>query len=74
VEVAPPAAASSPAAWWRAPNDAPLSAFVESTLAENPTLAQAAARIDEARTQLGVNDAATPPSVAFNAAAGRPRP
>jgi NodT family efflux transporter outer membrane factor (OMF) lipoprotein len=71
VEVAPPAAASSPAAWWRALKDAPLSAFVESTLAENPTLAQAVARIDEARAQLGVNDAARLPSVALNAAAGR---
>jgi len=55
--------------WWRALNDPEINAFVESTLDDNPTIAQVVARLDEARAHLGVNSASRLPSVSANAGA-----
>jgi outer membrane protein TolC len=59
------------ALWWQALNDSALNAFVGSTLADNPTLAQALARLDESRAQVGVNAAQRLPSITATAGASR---
>lgn len=67
---APPAPAT-PAAdgWWTQLNDAGLDQLVAAGLDDNPTLAQAAARLDQARAALVVQDAARRPTLSANAAA-----
>jgi NodT family efflux transporter outer membrane factor (OMF) lipoprotein len=52
-------------------HDPAIDALVSTTLADNPTLAQALARIDEARATLGVSAARRLPSATAEAGAGR---
>lgn len=67
---APPAPATSTAdGWWTVLNDAGLDQLVAAGLDDNPTLAQAAARLDQARAALVVQDAARRPTLSANAAA-----
>ncbi len=53
--------------WWRALGDPAIDALTEAAFADSPTLAQAVARIDEARATLGVNAAARMPTVSVSA-------
>lgn len=53
--------------WWRALGDPAIDTLTEAALANSPTLAQAVARIDEARATLGVNAAAKMPTVSASA-------
>ncbi len=57
--------------WWRELHDPAVDALAEAAFADNPTLAQAVARIDEAKATLGVNAAATVPSVTASASLTR---
>jgi NodT family efflux transporter outer membrane factor (OMF) lipoprotein len=50
-------------AWWRALGDRAIDALTEAALADSPTLAQALARIDEARASAGGAEAARRPTV-----------
>jgi len=54
-------------AWWRALGDRAIDALTEAALADSPTLAQATARMDEARATLGVSAAAHGPTVGASA-------
>jgi len=64
----PPAAQTlpAPAAWWTVFGDAPLNALEEAALAHNPTLASAAARVAQARAQLGLAQADRQPSLTLS--------
>ncbi|RUP25465.1 MAG: TolC family protein [Curvibacter sp.] len=57
--------------WWSAFGDAQLSRFVALALAQNLDLAQAAARVSQARAGLGAVDAALRPSGAVSGQAAR---
>lgn len=57
--------------WWRALHDPAVDALAEAAFADNPTLAQAVARIDEAKATLGVNAAAAVPGVTASASVTR---
>lgn len=57
--------------WWQVLHDPAVDTLAEAALADNPTLTQAMARIDEARGALGVNAAASVPSVTANASMSR---
>lgn len=57
--------------WWRALHDPAIDALAEAAFADNPTLAQAVARVDEARATLGVNTAARAPTVTASAGVTR---
>jgi len=50
-------------AWWEALNDPAVDTLVGQALADSPTLAQAIARLDEARATLGASRAARAPAV-----------
>jgi NodT family efflux transporter outer membrane factor (OMF) lipoprotein len=67
------AAPAELAAWWNAFNDPLLSQLINSALAQNLDLAQAAARIEQARAGLGAADAALLPSATVNGQAARAR-
>ncbi|PAU60590.1 OprM [Pseudomonas sp. PIC25] len=54
-------------AWWRTLGDPAIDTLTEAAFADSPTLAQAVARIDEARATLGVNAAARMPTVSVSA-------
>jgi len=54
-------------AWWRALGDSAIDTLTEAALADSPTLAQATARMDEARASLGVSSAAHWPTVGASA-------
>lgn len=56
-------APTMPDSWWRVLGDPAIDTLTEAAFADNPTLAQAVARIDEARATLGVNTAARMPTV-----------
>lgn len=57
--------------WWRALHDPAIDALAEAAFADNPTLAQTVARVDEARATLGVNTAARAPTVTASAGVTR---
>ncbi|MFW6072813.1 MAG: efflux transporter outer membrane subunit [bacterium] len=57
--------------WWRALGDPAVDALAETALVDNPSLAEAAARIDEARATLGINAAAALPSLTASASTTR---
>lgn len=61
------------AAWWNAFNDPMLSQLVNLALEQNLDLAQASARIEQARAGLGAADAALLPSASVNGQAARAR-
>ena len=49
--------------WWLVLDDSAINELIDATYANNPTLDQAVARIDEARAQLGINKADYLPNV-----------
>lgn len=57
--------------WWRVLHDPAVDVLVEVAMADNPTLAQAVARIDEARATLGISASAGAPSVTASASVTR---
>lgn len=59
------------AAWWSAFGDPQLTRFVERALAQNLDLAQASARVSQARAGLGAADAALRPSGSVSGQAAR---
>ncbi len=65
------AAAPSDASWWTAFDDAQLSALIERALADNPTLAQAAAQLRAAVAQVDAAHAGLLPKANFSASALR---
>ena len=60
-------------AWWNAFNDPVLSQLINRALEQNLDLAQATARIEQARAGLGAADAALLPSATVNGQAARAR-
>jgi NodT family efflux transporter outer membrane factor (OMF) lipoprotein len=54
-------------AWWSAFNDPQLDHLMQQALADNPTLAQALARVREAQSVADVTRAGLAPSISFNA-------
>lgn len=67
------ASASELAAWWQGFDDPLLTHFVSLALEQNLDLAQAAARVSQARAGLGAANAALLPSGAVNGSAARAR-
>jgi NodT family efflux transporter outer membrane factor (OMF) lipoprotein len=67
------AAPTDLAAWWNAFNDPVLSQLINRALEQNLDLAQATARIEQARAGLGAADAALLPSATVNGQAARAR-
>lgn len=65
--------ASELAAWWQGFDDPLLTHFVALALEQNLDLAQAAARVSQARAGLGAANAALLPSAAINGSAARAR-
>jgi len=59
--------------WWTLLGDPPIDRLVAAGLAGNPTLAEAAARVDQARAALAVQGARRRPSVALDGSASRAR-
>lgn len=59
--------------WWTLLGDPAVDQLVASGLADNPTLVEAAARIDQARATLAAQDAARLPGVTANAGLTRSR-
>lgn len=59
--------------WWSRLNDPAIDALVEAALADNPTLAQAAAAVDEARATLQIANAARLPAVGLLGSAAHAR-
>ncbi len=57
--------------WWHALHDPAVDALADAAFADNPTLAQAMARLDEARATLGANNAAKGPTVSASAGVTR---
>ncbi len=57
--------------WWQVLHDPAIDTLAEAAFADNPTLTQAMARIDEARATLGINAAASAPSVTATASVSR---
>jgi outer membrane protein, multidrug efflux system len=53
--------------WWRALGDRAIDTLTEVALADSPTLAQAAARMDEARASAGATEAARLPTLGASA-------
>ncbi|MDK2760021.1 MAG: efflux transporter outer membrane subunit [Sphingopyxis sp.] len=53
--------------WWRLLHDPAIDELVGAGLRDNPTLAEAAARMDQARTALSVENAQKVPNVGLNA-------
>ncbi len=62
-----PAADWPRAGWWRAYGDANLDQLIDEALSNSPDVAQAKARIDKARADLGTARAGLFPSLSFNA-------
>lgn len=67
-DAAPEQAVVNAQDWWKALNDPAVDLLVSAGLRDNPTLSEAAARIDLARAALGVADARKSPTI--GAAAG----
>lgn len=59
--------------WWTALGDPAIDALVNSALADNPTLAEAAARVDQARAIFAVERAQRLPRIDVSASAARER-
>jgi NodT family efflux transporter outer membrane factor (OMF) lipoprotein len=59
--------------WWKAYQDPQLDRLVEETLANNPTLAQALARVREAQAMVEVAHAGLMPSLSYDAKDSRQR-
>lgn len=59
--------------WWHRLGDSAIDALIEAGFADSPTLAQAVARIDEARAALGVDSAKRVPMLTANASLTRAR-
>jgi hypothetical protein len=59
--------------WWSQLNDAAIDRLVAAGLRDNPTLAEAAARVDQARASLTVRDAAKLPTVGIEGSTTRSR-
>lgn len=59
--------------WWRQLDDSAIDALVQAALADSPSLAQAIARVDEARALLGITSALRVPSMDINGNATRAR-
>jgi NodT family efflux transporter outer membrane factor (OMF) lipoprotein len=57
--------------WWTQLGDQAIDSLIASALADNPTLAQAAARVDQARAAAGVANAQRLPAVNGSASASR---
>ncbi|MDB5989743.1 MAG: hypothetical protein JWQ10_1146 [Herbaspirillum sp.] len=57
--------------WWKQLHDPAIDALIDAAYADQPTLAQAVARIDEARATLGVNQAQQLPQARLSASAAR---
>lgn len=57
--------------WWRALGDPAIDALADAAFADSPTLAQAVARVDEARSTLGSNAAARGPALSVSAGVAR---
>jgi multidrug efflux system outer membrane protein len=70
---APAEAPAAPFGWWMQLQDPAIDALAPSALVESPTLAQALARIDEARAALGVANAQRLPAVGASASLTRAR-
>lgn len=64
-------ASTSNASWWRQLHDPAIDALIDAAYADQPTLAQAVARIDEARATLGVNQAQQLPQARLSGSATR---
>ena len=60
-------------AWWSAFNDPQLDRLMQQALADNPSLAQAMARVREAQSLADVTRAGLAPSISFNAQETRRR-
>jgi multidrug efflux system outer membrane protein len=63
----------APSGWWTQLHDPAIDALSQATLDDSPTLAQAVARIDEARAALSSAEARRLPTVGANASATRAR-
>jgi multidrug efflux system outer membrane protein len=61
----------APQEWWRLLNDPALDNLIPATFANNPTLDQAMARIDQARAQVGANRASYFPQVGIGGNTGQ---
>ncbi len=59
--------------WWRELNDPAINQLVEAGLRDNPTLAEAAARVDQARAAWGVKGAQKSPAIGLEVGAERSR-
>uniref|UniRef100_UPI003BEEDA4A efflux transporter outer membrane subunit n=1 Tax=Burkholderia arboris TaxID=488730 RepID=UPI003BEEDA4A len=59
------------AAWWTNLSDPAIDALIEASLADNPTLEQAAARIDQARAAAGIAAAQRLPTLTASGSASR---
>jgi NodT family efflux transporter outer membrane factor (OMF) lipoprotein len=68
-----PSEATANVQWWRQLHDPTIDALTGAALADNPTLAQAMAHVDEARAQLGVSSAQRLPTLSVNAGSTRSR-
>ena len=64
-------ASTSNTSWWRQLHDPAIDALIDAAYADQPTLAQAVARIDEARATLGVNQAQQLPQARLSGSAAR---
>lgn len=71
--VAQAAPAAAPPGWWTPLHDPAIDVLAQAALADSPTLAQALARIDEARATLGSADAQRLPTVGASASLARAR-
>lgn len=71
--VAQAAPAAAPPGWWTQLHDPAVDALAQAAVADSPTLAQALARIDEARATLGSADAQRLPTVGASAGLARAR-
>ncbi|MCW5321938.1 efflux transporter outer membrane subunit [Verminephrobacter aporrectodeae subsp. tuberculatae] len=59
------------AAWWTSLGDPAIDALIEAAVADNPTLEQAAARVDQARAVAGIAAAQRLPTLTLNGSASR---
>lgn len=66
-------ATPAPAGWWQQLHDPAIDALVEAALADSPSIAQALARVEEARALRGATAAGRVPAVALNGTATRAR-
>jgi len=72
----PPSQASAPmvrADWWSQLGDPAMDHLVSAGLRDNPTLAEAAARVDQARALVAVQDAGKAPAIGIEGSATRTR-